>query len=144
MQEDEPEQVEGGTAWLSFRRAAEEVERRRGCSWGKAQKDLLEACEKGKLRWRNSRHGGPDVLDVDLWRWLDPPAKPKPQPKKRTNIKKYLAKKFSGQPVPDEIVRKDLLGELRGCGDPLLKSVDDATLKTAIDEYHADLSTKHR
>jgi len=38
-------------------------------------------------------------------------------------------------------VRIDLLGELRGCGDPLLKQVDDATVKTAIDEYNADLNT---
>ena len=40
--------------WLSFQLATEKVERSRGVSEGKAQKDLLDACASDKLRWRNA------------------------------------------------------------------------------------------
>jgi hypothetical protein len=57
--------------WLSFPLATEHVERRRGISWGEAQRVLLDACKKGTLRWRNSRDGGPDVWNVSFWLWVD-------------------------------------------------------------------------
>jgi hypothetical protein len=132
--------------WLPFDLAVKYVERYRGWSYGKAAKALDDACATdqvtNKVQPRYPEHDdGPDAPDrehvvwnPDLWRWLSP-TKP---PVKRTKIKSWLAKKFAGQPVPDDYVRKDLVNELRDCGDPLLKSVDDATVKTAIDEYHAD------
>src|SRR5580704_19418156 len=48
-------------AWIGYTLAVEEVERRLGLSWGAAQKALLEACERGELRWRNTPGGGPDI-----------------------------------------------------------------------------------
>jgi hypothetical protein len=59
--------------WCSFDLAAEEVERRLGVSWGKAQKTLMELCEKGTLRWRNVAEGGPNVSGNDLHQWLTTP-----------------------------------------------------------------------
>src|SRR5262249_24082815 len=110
-----------------------------------------DACANGELTNKVRQRypepdDGPDAPDnehvvwsPDLWRWLSPP---KPTPLKRAKIKAWLAKKFCGQPVPDDYVRKDLVNELRDWGNPLLKSVDDATVKTAIDEYNADHITK--
>jgi hypothetical protein len=125
--------------------AVKYVERHRGWHYGRAAKAVDDACASGELRneWRPrypEPDDGPDAPDrehvvYDLW--LDPP---KPTPLKRAKIKAWLYKKFHGQRVPDDCVRKDLLNELRG-SDPLLKSCDDATFKTAFDEYHADLST---
>jgi hypothetical protein len=47
--------------WISFRLAAEEVERRLGVSWGAAQKLLLEACENEEVTWQQQASDGPDV-----------------------------------------------------------------------------------
>jgi hypothetical protein len=85
-----------------------------------------------------------NVSKSDFRYWLDQQpaaasAKPRPKPRKREKIKAWLAKKFDNQRVPDDCVTKELLNELRGCGDPLLKQIDDATFKTATDEYHAEL-----
>jgi len=106
MQRDKP------TAWLSWRLAVERVECARGLSYGAAHKAFLDACNKDKLRYQNRPEGGPDILDVDLWRWLSP-TKPKMEPRKRLKIKSFLAKKFSGQRVPDDYVRKDLVVRVR-------------------------------
>src|SRR5262245_15071579 len=57
-------------AWLGFRYAAERVERTLGCTWGRAQKLLLEACETGEIRYQKN-YNGPDVADSDFYRWLD-------------------------------------------------------------------------
>ena len=136
MQQDEPEQVERGR-WLSFQLAAEEVERRRGCSWGAAQKAVLDACKSGKLKWRNGSQGGPDVLDVHFWHWLDKP-RPKPQPKKRSRVKTYLAEMFHNQRVPGDYSRKDLRGDLLK-RDKSLYPLDDGTVKSAVDEYNRSI-----
>jgi hypothetical protein len=71
MQKDKQDDPIDGM-WLSFQLATEHVERRRGISSGAAQKAVLDACEKGTLRWRNSRDGGPDVWNVSFWLWVDP------------------------------------------------------------------------
>jgi len=122
---------------LSWRLAVEHIELARGLSHGAAHKALLYACRNGEVGSEPHRGDWPDVSEADFWRWLNPP---KPAPVKRAKIKAFLDKKFHGQPVPDDYMRKDLVNELRDCGDPSLKSVDDATVKTSIDEYHADLA----
>jgi len=139
--------------WVPWELAVKYVERHRGWSYGKAAKALDDACASGELTNKvQPRYPEPDdgpdapdreqvVWNPDLWRWLDN-AKPKPTPVKRARIKAWLAKKFNGQPVPDDYKRISIVTDLRDCGDPLLKSVDDDTVKTAIDEYHADLTTK--
>jgi hypothetical protein len=124
--------------WLSFQLATEKVERSRGVSEGKAQKDLLDACASDKLRWRNRPVGGPDVLDVDLRRWLNPP---KQGLGKQPLIMEHLAKMFPDCRVPDHCQRKGLLAEL-GKRDPVLKSLDHKTLKRAIDRYNSVIDGK--
>jgi hypothetical protein len=140
MQQDEPE-------WLSFQLAAEEVERRFGLTRNGSEEAVIDAIENGKLKWKRGPDGqdGPDVLYADLQRWVNPPTikatnRPKPKPRKRLKVKAYLTLKFSGQRVPDDYVRKVLLSEVREGGDPSLKQLDDATLKTSIDEYNAERS----
>jgi hypothetical protein len=82
-----------------------------------------------------------DVDEADFRYWLgQQKAKLGKQPTKRIKIKAFLAEKFHNQPVPDDYVRKDLLNELRGCGDPLFKQLDDATLNTAIVEHNSELT----
>jgi hypothetical protein len=98
--------------WLSFQVAAEEVERRRGCSWGAAQKA------------------------VHFWHWLDK-SKPKPQPRKRSRVKAYLADMFHNQRIPDDYSRKVLRADLLK-RDKNLYPLDDSTLKSAIDEYNVE------
>jgi hypothetical protein len=135
--------------WLPFDLAVKYVERHRGWSYGKAAKALDDACATDQVTNKvQPRYPEPDdgpdapdqehvVWNPDLWRWLSPTK----TPVKRAKIKAWLAKKFSDQRVPDDYVRIDLLGELRGA-DPLLVQVDDATVKTAIDEYNAERNTK--
>jgi hypothetical protein len=72
---DEP--LEGGF-WLSWRRAVEQVERSRGVSWDEAAKAVDDAIANGKLTCRPILGDRPDVLDVDLWRWL---ASDQPKPR---------------------------------------------------------------
>ena len=143
--------LDDSACWLPWDLAVRYVERHRGWSWGKAAKTLDDACATDILKneWRRrypEPNDGPDAPDwehwvwnPDLWRWLTG-AKPKSTPVKRAKIKVWLNKKFHGQRVPDDYLRKDLLNELRSCGDPLFKSLDDATVKTGVDEYHADLA----
>jgi hypothetical protein len=85
-----------------------------------------------------------NVSKSDFRYWLDQQptaasAKPRPKSIKREKIKAWLAKKFNNKTVPDDRFRNDLLNELRGCDDRLLKQIDDATFKKAIQEYHAEL-----
>jgi len=132
MQRDKP------SAWLSFRLAAEEVERRRGCTWGAAQKAVLDACASGALHSRPGQNG-PDVLDNELMRWLSKP-KTKPNPWKRSKINAVLTQMFPNARVPDptqrprKALKLDILER-----DPSLKSFDHATLKSAIDEHNAKI-----
>lgn len=124
------------SCWLSFQLAAEEVERRLGVSWGKAQKALFEACDAGKVQWQQNNSGGPDVSDADLVRWLDQQTA-KPHLGKQLLIIKYLAEMFPSCRVPDHCVRKDLLAELRKRY-RVLRSLDHKTLRRAINRYNSD------
>jgi hypothetical protein len=63
-------------AWLGFQFAAEEVERRLGCSWGAAQKALLDAIAREDVRSQPSPDGG-DVWSVDVQRLIEGKLKPK-------------------------------------------------------------------
>src|SRR6476646_1953592 len=93
--------------WLSFQLAAEKVERSLGCSWGKAQKDLLDACANGELKWRNSAEGGPDVLDADLRRWLQQPiAKSRASPK--LDLAKRAVEELWPEGAPKGLSRKQI------------------------------------
>jgi hypothetical protein len=69
------------TAWISFRLAAEKVERTLGVSWGLAQKTLLEACASNELPTKRSRdgHGGPDIGADEFRAWLRALSAPKPK-----------------------------------------------------------------
>src|SRR6478672_5369618 len=122
-------------AWIGYTLAVEEVERRLGLSWGAAQKALLEACERGELRWRNTPGGGPDIGDPDLFDWLEA-KRSHPPSFKQSRILKLLAGMFSNHrvPAPELCPRKTLRADLLKL-DPLLKPLDEATLKSAIDKY---------
>jgi hypothetical protein len=142
MQQDKPEQDKCGDeprdgAWLSFRLAAEEVERRLGYSWGRAQKTLLDACKRNELRWRNSQEGGPDVFDADLQRWL---VRPESRKGKRPRIIAHLAEMFPNRIVPEPVdcQRKALKADLLQ-RDRSLSPLDEETLKAAIDEYNRSI-----
>ena len=125
-------------AWIGYTLAVEEVERRLGLSWGAAQKALLEACERGELRWRNTPGGGPDIGDPDLFDWLEA-KRSHPPSFKQSRILKLLAGMFSNHrvPAPELCPRKTLRADLLKL-DPLLKPLDEATLKSAIDKYNTD------
>jgi hypothetical protein len=114
--------------------AAELVERSLGVSWGKAQKDLLDGCANGKLKYQNNPNG-PDVSDVDLRLWLDQQTA-KPQLGKQPLIIKHLTEMFPDCKVPDHRQRKGLLAELRN-RDPVLNSLDHKTLTRAINTYNS-------
>jgi len=123
-----------GGVWLSWRRAVRHVERGLGLSWGAALKELLEAYNQSKLTCRPGLDG-PDVWDVDLRRWLSPP-KSQSVAWQQLRVIRHLTKMFpNGVPDRSHCRRKDLLAELRE-RDPLLKSLNEKTLKYAIDEYN--------
>ena len=127
------------TAWLGFRYAAEIVERTLGCSWGAAQKELLDACEAGEMLWQGQLGEGPSVADVDFYRWLELKTK-KDKGGKQPRINAALERVFKGSPIPDpkncprHILRADLLKL-----DPTLDPLDLGTLKTAIDDYNRSI-----
>ena len=77
----------------------------------------------------------------DLHHWLDEPAQQVRRNAylgKRPRIKSHLAKLYpDGVPDPAFCPRKGLLRELLRI-DPALAPLNDATLKTSIDEYNAD------
>jgi hypothetical protein len=122
--------------WISFELAAEEVERRLGVSWGKAQKVLLEACENKEVKSQRTECG-PDVLDTEFWEWLKAKQYP-PRGGKQSRILKHLAAMFPNKRVPDpsdysrKALRADLLER-----DPGLALLDESTLKSAIDRHNA-------
>jgi hypothetical protein len=104
MQQNEPT----GGGWLSFRLAAQEVERWRGCSWGTAQKAVIDACNKGELRWRRSSQGGPDVFDVDLRRWLQQPVA-RPRATKKRDLAELAVKHLWPNGIPKEFTNKQIV-----------------------------------
>ena|SRR6266446_8318472 len=107
MQQNEPT----GGGWLSFRLAAEEVERWRGCSWGAAQKAVIDACNKGELRWRRSSQGGPDVFDADLRRWLQQPVARSRATKKR-DLAELAVKHLWPNGIPKELTNKQIVKQM--------------------------------
>ena len=123
--------------WLSFQVAAEEVERRLGLTWGMAQKVLLEACENEEVKSQRGE-GGPEILDTSFLEWLRAKQNPR-RGGKQPRILKHLAAMFPNERVPEpslkprHILKSDLLRR-----EPSLAPLDDATLKTAIDNYNAD------
>ena len=95
-------------SWYGFQLAAEEVERRLGVTWGLAQKLLLKAIEKGALNSQPSREGGgPDVLDVDLFRWLEAKEKPSKSTPKQ-DLAKQAIRKLWPDGIPKEIQNKQI------------------------------------
>jgi hypothetical protein len=128
----------GLKGWVGYTLAIEEVGRRLGLSWGAAQKALLEACERGELRWRNTPGGGPNIGDPDLFDWLVTKLSHPPSGK-QSRILKLLAGMFPNHrvPAPELCPRKALRADLLK-RDPGLKPLDDVTLKSAIDKYNAD------
>jgi hypothetical protein len=119
--------------WLSFVLAAEEVERRLGLTWGAAQKTVLELCESGTLRWKQRPMGGPDVSYFDLERWLKSPQK---RGGKQARILAQLREMHpNGVPDPElcprKLLRQNLLER-----DKTLGSLDEATLKKAIEKHN--------
>jgi hypothetical protein len=76
---------------------------------------------------------------TDLRSWLDEPAQQAVG--KRPRIKSHLAKLYpDGVPDPAFCPRKELRAELLKT-DPRLTPLDEATLKTAIDEYNRSIRT---
>jgi hypothetical protein len=121
-------------AWLGFQLAAEIVERERGVNWGAAQKALLDACNAGQIRFRNRDSGGPDVRDDDLQSWL----KARPRGGKVPRIIRHLAELHpNGVPDPGLAPRKALIVELIRRDPTLGPTLDEATVKKAIDEYNS-------
>jgi hypothetical protein len=122
--------------WIGFQLAAEEVERRLGLTWGKAQKVLLEACENEELTSRRAE-GGPDVLDTSFLEWLKVKQNPRPAGK-QPRILKHLAVMFPNErvPIPDLCPRYTLKADLLKA-DPGLAPLDEATLKAAIEKHNA-------
>ena len=86
--------------WVQFRLAAEEVERRLGVTWGRAQKLLLDACDNGELEWE-PHEGGPNISYTDFWPWLE--AKQSPRKSKRASPKLVLTKEAIKAIWPDGI-----------------------------------------
>jgi hypothetical protein len=121
--------------WVQFQLAAEEVERRLGLSWGKAQKLLLEACENKEIVWRRTERF-PDIDDTSFWEWLRAKQTP-PRGGKQPRILKHLAAMFHNKRVPDpsDYPRKALKADLLK-RDPGLAPLDEGTLKRAIDAYN--------
>lgn len=126
-------------AWLSFDYAAEEVERRLGLTWGKAQKTVMDWCETDAVKSRQSFAGGPDVSRNDLEHQLELKLKPK-RGFKQARIMEQLAKMFPESRVPDpaDCSRKSLRADLLRV-DPKLDPLDESTLKTAIDKYNGTI-----
>jgi hypothetical protein len=128
------EQGIGG--WYSFTLAAEIVERRLGITWGLAQKTLLKQCERGAIRWQQRPMGGPDVSCNDLKRWLGGKLNRR-HGGKRARIMAQLKVKFHGARVPEpELCPRGPLKDDIEQMDKTLGHLDEATLKTAIDEYN--------
>jgi hypothetical protein len=129
--------------WIDFQLAAETVERELGLSWGAAQKALLDACKQNEMRsqdriWDGDGNParGPSVLDVDFQRWLTT-KQTKQTGGKVARVKVYLAEMYpEAVPDPKLCPRKDLQRRLIE-KDKSLAPLDEATLKTAIDEYNA-------
>jgi hypothetical protein len=97
--------------WISFELAAEEVERRLGVSWGKAQKVLLEACKNKEVKSQRTECG-PDVLDTEFRAWL----KEKQGRKANTSSRKRdLAKQainhLWSNGIPKDLPRKQIVKE---------------------------------
>ena len=130
MQQDEPSHG----ASLSFQLAAEQVERRLGYSWGRAQKAILDACKRGEFPSRHRFGSGPDISEAHLRSWLDRPNKPRTG--KRPRIIAYLAEMFPNQRVPEpaHYSRMTLKADLLNW-DRSLSPLDVDTLKSAIDEW---------
>ena len=123
--------------WLSFRLAAEEVERRLGVTWGAAQKALLDLCESDTVRWQQ-HHSGPHISSNDLRRWLQDKLTRKTGGK-QPRIIKLLRRMFpDGVPDREYRPRKMLKAELVK-RDPTLHPLDPKTLATAIDAYNRQL-----
>ena len=98
---------------MSWRLAVEQVERSHGVSWGEAAKAVDDACAKGKLRCRPTVGDRPDVLDVDLWRWLAN-AKPKPRATPKRSRADLAVKALwpNGVPKPEDLPNKRLVAQM--------------------------------
>jgi hypothetical protein len=124
--------------WLSFRLAAEEVERKFGLTWGAAQRQVLDLCESGAVGWRQRYPGGPDVSRDDLRRWLEGQLT-REVGGKQSRIIRLLAKMFpTGVPKRADCPREPLRAELLK-RDPSLTPLNLKTLQTAIDAYNRQL-----
>jgi len=123
--------------WISFELAAEEVERRLGFSWGKAQKVLLEACENKKIKSQGTECG-PDVLDTSFREWLRAKQYPRQPTGKQPRLLKHLAKMFPNKCIPDpsDYPRKALKADLLKRDPRLGPTLDEATLKSAIEKHN--------
>jgi hypothetical protein len=121
--------------WYTYLYAAEEVERRLGCSWGAAQKALLDACERGDLKWQGYANE-PSVADNDFHRWLDAKLN-RPVGGKQARLGAALGQLFPNEAVPDpqEYPRKRLQGDLTKL-DPSLHPLDLKTLKRGIETHN--------
>jgi hypothetical protein len=128
--------TEDSGVWLSFQLAAEEVERRLGLTWGLAQKTLLELCESDTLRWRQ-HHSGPDVSSNDLRRWLQDKLTRKTGGKQARIIELLRTMFPDGVPDVEHCPRYTLKAKLLKLNRDL-KPLDEATLKSAIDNYNAE------
>jgi hypothetical protein len=134
----------GSGSWLGFQLAAEEVERSLGLSWGEAQKTLIDACDNGQLKIQR-RIGEPaDVWDIDFWPWLDAKLHPPPGGK-QGKLLKLLAEMFpaemfpAGVPPPKLCQRKTLIAKLLERDPELGPTLDEATVKKAVDAFNASL-----
>jgi hypothetical protein len=136
-----------GSFWLTWNYAVKLTERRRGVSLGAAAKAVNDAIESGKLQSRprpktepsqpfDEPIKGPDVLEADFLRWLNPPNRKSGKQPKQPRIIRYLADKFENKRVPDDYSRQRLKGDLLEL-DMSLSPLDLGTLKTAINKYNA-------
>jgi hypothetical protein len=129
--------TESTGVWLSFQLAAEEVERRRGLTWGAAQKALLDLCESGAVRWQQ-HHSGPNISSNDLRRWLQEKLTRKTGGKQPRIIALLRTMFPAGVPDRADCPREPLKAELVK-RNPSLHPLDFKTLKTAIEAYNRQL-----
>jgi hypothetical protein len=152
-----------GENWLQFSFAAAEVRDRLGLTLGAAERTLRQLCASGvvrAIRLQVDKIGEPsyeeepifiahnewsaasidhlgwvEVSENDPRYWLDNQGKPK-LVGKQPRIKAHLAELFpNGVPDPAQCPRKALKADLLK-RDPSLKPLDEATLKSAINEYN--------
>jgi hypothetical protein len=132
--------TESTGVWLSFQRAAEEVERRLGLTWGAAQKALLDLCESGAVRWQQ-HHSGPNISSNDLRRWLQEKLTRKIGGKQSRIIKQLRTMFPPGVPDRAHCPRQALTAELVK-RDPTLDPLDPKTLARAIETHNRQASNR--